>query len=296
MIGVSFATPHRITPTSQGKTEAMTRNQLTRSTADRSNDRSSTDRSATYGAAKRGRTGEGRRNQGQTSWGRSSNFTRRYSRPRRHDPAVRWTTSVVRRSLRRPLVWWFIVALAAAATGWSVNREYVRAVDAQLAWGEPVRVVVAAKDIDVGESIDGAADLEAWPSALVPANALRSIDSNDVARVRLVTGELIIAERVSSGPAGGLVDLLPEGTVAVAVPVGPGAPPVSVGDRVDLHATFNRGGGAQTAGTDTQQVATGSVVVDLTDDAITVAIDKEEVAATASALSRASVTVALTGR
>lgn len=200
-----------------------------------------------------------------------------------------WKISGLRRVLRRPVVWWAIVAVAALVTGWSVNREYSRAVDAQLAWGSPVRVVVATGDIDVGDPISGRTELQAWPSALVPPEALLAVGESDVARVRLISGELVLAERVSSGPAGGLVDLLPEGTVALAVPVDTSTPPVSIGDHVDLHATFDRAG-------ESVRVAKEAVVVDLGSDAITVAIDDDEVPATASALAVANVTIALTGR
>ena len=207
----------------------------------------------------------------------------------------RWATSALRRALRRPIVWWALVALAAITTGVSVQQQYARAVEQQLAWGSQARVVVATADIDVGESIASATELRVWPSAVVPDGALTDISVDDVARVRLVTGELILAERVSSGATGGLVDLLPAGTVAVGVPIGSGTPPLSVGDRVDLLATFNRRTDQPTDEPDTTKVAERAVVVDVTSDVVTVAIDSDRAAATASALSRAAVTIALTG-
>jgi len=75
----------------------------------------------------------------------------------------------------------------------------------------------------------------------------------------------------------------------------PGVPPLSIGDRVDLFATFD--GVARSEATDaTQRVAQAAVVVDLGEEVITVAVPDAAVAATAGALARAEVTIALTGR
>lgn len=208
---------------------------------------------------------------------------------------MRWRASALRRVLRQPVVWWLLVIVLSGITASTVQRDYAAAAEARLAWGEATPVLVAIHDLAAGDLIAPGAELRQWPRAMVPAGALAATAPDAVARFDLIAGEAIHADRVSTTSSGQLADRLPDATVALAVPVHSGVPPLSIGDRVDLFATFD--GVARSEATDaTQRVAQAAVVVDLGEEVITVAVPDAAVAATAGALARAEVTIALTGR
>jgi len=204
----------------------------------------------------------------------------------------RWRLPGLRRLLRRRLLWWTLVGALTLVTATTIQREYARAHAARVDWGTTVAVFVATADIDGGDPVESAAALQHWPAALVPDTAITRLDRGARARVDLVAGEVLVSQRVSTRTSGGVTDLLPVDTVAVAVPVHVGVPPLSLGDRVDLLATYDSPGSADT----TTRVARSAVVVDLDDDVITVAVADDAVAELAGALARAEVTIALTGR
>jgi len=159
------------------------------------------------------------------------------------------------------------------------------------AWGPTTSVFVATEVIEVGDDVDAAVRRADFPAVAVPDDAVMAVDASVVARERIHPGDVIVAARVS-GSGVGLAERLPEGTSAIAVPSGPGWPPLSVGDVVDLHATLNELAGGQPQ---TLRVAERAVVVDVADRAVTVAVPRQQVSATANALSRGVITVALVG-
>lgn len=90
--------------------------------------------------------------------------------------------------------------------------------------------------------------------------------------------------------AEGTAALVPRGWLAVAIPVAVAAPPVRVGDRVDLF-----GADAEEFGLGADVLARGARVVGVADDAITVATRREAVPRVARALATGVVTLALQG-
>ena len=102
------------------------------------------------------------------------------------------------------------------------------------------------------------------------------------------------ARRACTGAAA----LLPPGTRALAVPDGPGTPPLRVGDTVDVLATydpflFDPASGRPVPAGDT--VVAGALVIDVSEGAITVAVDPDDAPAVAFALAQGAVTLALAG-
>ena len=79
--------------------------------------------------------------------------------------------------------------------------------------------------------------------------------------------------------------------------LGTDTPPLRLGDRVDVLATFDvldptdGSGGAEPTGA----VADGALVVDVSDDAVTVAVPATDAARVAFAVARGTVTLALVG-
>ena len=113
-----------------------------------------------------------------------------------------------------------------------------RALEAGL--GRPATVVVASRDVARG-SVLTSADLATarWPSAYVPADALRDRDSatGRVLLAGLAKGELVTSSRLA--PKGGIVaSLIPSGLRAVALPSTLSPDAVTPGDHVDVLATF----------------------------------------------------------
>lgn len=188
-------------------------------------------------------------------------------------------------------MWWLIVAAAALGPLWFVNGLVVEATETREAWGQTTSVFVATDVIEAGDDVRGAVRRADFPAVAVPDAALAVVDASVVARERIHPGDVIIAARVS-GSGVGLAERLPDGTSAIAVPSGPGWPPLAVGDVVDLHATLNELAGGQPQ---TLRVAERAVVVDVGERAVTVAVPRAEVSATANALSRGVITVALVG-
>ena len=94
----------------------------------------------------------------------------------------------------------------------------------------------------------------------------------------------------------GAAALLPPGSRALAVPIGPGTPPLLVGDRVDLLSTHDPllfdPAAANAAG---DIVVAGALVIDVSEGAVTVAVDPDDAPAVAFAVAQGAVTLALAG-
>jgi hypothetical protein len=93
----------------------------------------------------------------------------------------------------------------------------------------------------------------------------------------VLAGETIVAERLAPDGITGPMAIAPAESRALSIPTPSGRPPVSVGDRVDVVAV------ALDGTTRTQRVATGAVVIAMTDDAVSVAVDADELTGTARA-------------
>ena len=214
--------------------------------------------------------------------------------PRLRLPWRRWA----RRARRSPVLWWLVaggVALQAALRVGAIDDE---AVAARAAWGEPVPVVVAVRDLAPGDVV-GAVDVtvEHWPPAVVPAAALDEPPVGRTVSAAIVAGEVVVAARVAPDGLSGVAALLPSGWRAVAVPAGGGGfgsdlPPLAVGDRVDVlagTATFDD------VALDLEVVAGAALVVDVTDTTVTVGVPAASAPAVAAATTRGTVTLALVG-
>lgn len=220
------------------------------------------------------------------------NRVQNWRRHHRRGSHRKWSASLVRRVARRPLVWWALAITLAATTVWLINSMATTATTVQEQWGSTTEVIVATRQVEVGDRLIDAVETRTLPIVAVPADRLTAVEVGHVARSRIHEGEIVVAARVSGASTGGLADRLPPGTSAVAVPSGPGWPPLAVGDLVDLHATVAQLGGG---GSRSERVAERAVVVDVGERAVTVAVPASQVTATATALSVGVITVALVG-
>lgn len=206
----------------------------------------------------------------------------------------------VRRARRSPTAWWSAAAALALAASLRVGAIDDEAEARRAAWGESVTVVVAERDLAAGDVVTrGDVAFADWPRALVPAGALEELPIGRTAASPIVAGEAVVAARVAPEGLSEVAALVPPGWRAVAVPSASGgfgadAPPLDVGDRVDVLATFDTldlDAGDST----TETVAEGALVVDVGDTSVTVAVPAADAERLAGAAARGTVTLALAG-
>ncbi len=157
------------------------------------------------------------------------------------------------------------------------------------AYGVRRTVVVAAHDLTVGDVIE---DDDLRSSELPVAFVVGTPVTDPMGRTvvaSVLAGEPIVAERLAPDGVTGPMALAPADTRALAVPTPSGRPPVAPGDRVDIVAV------ALDGTTRTQRVATGAVVIATSDDAVTVAVDPDELTGTARAALQSTAVLALAG-
>ena len=212
---------------------------------------------------------------------------------RRRAESPTWRRSPLFRWLRRPLVYWSAVALLVALTVTGVARQSDHQRQMEEVYGELRQVPVAVSLIRPGEPLGTeTVQWQARPAAAVPAGAVTELAAGAVAAATIYPGEVVHSERVA-GLGGGLSSRLPPGVAAVSVPAGYGVPPVRPGDSVSLVAVFD--GFATEAAPEARTVAHHATVLELGEEAVTVAIRTGEVNATVSALVWGAVTVVAVG-
>lgn len=207
--------------------------------------------------------------------------------PHRYDPLL-----ALRRRPRHRLV---LVGLLAASSGTVVAGVVQDAERAAAAWGERVPVLVATRDLEPGERVHaGNTRVEARPEPLVPDGALLELPDDRRVAAAVYAGEVLRSERLAPAGTSAVAARLPDGTVAVAIPVEPGlVPPLVVGDHVDVLVALP----AEVADTGPPgfALATGVPVVHVQENAVTIAVDEEAAPRVAVAFGAGAVTLALTG-
>ena len=189
---------------------------------------------------------------------------------------------------RRPIVYWLLVAGAAALTAAFILHRTAAADRAREQWGDRRPVVVATADLVPGQVLgDGDTRTEAWPAALLPDDALASAPAGAVVAQPIGAGEPVRRRRIGRAGTGPVAALLPTGTRGVTLPVGDAPPPVSPGDRVDLVATD--------LVADSSLVAADALVVAVEERSVVVAVRSAELPMVAAALVNATVLVAING-
>jgi Flp pilus assembly protein CpaB len=185
----------------------------------------------------------------------------------------------------RPAARWALVAALAVAVAVTSARLVNRAAAARSEWGETVAVVVITRAVDAGRPI-GESDVERrdLPRAVVPDAAVTHSPVGRLAIVDLFPGEVLVARRLAPDGLRGPAALLPPGSRALAVPTGPGTPPLAVGDAVEVLAS----GGEPSAS------PMGRVVA-VDESSVTVAVPAADAPAVAFALAQGVVTLALAG-
>ena len=194
---------------------------------------------------------------------------------------------------RRPIVYWSLTGALALVTGLIVSGAVADARDARSAYGTTRVVIVATRDIKAGERIEaGDVRAEERPLAVIPAGALSDPPIGQVASAPIMRDEPLVAARVAGGGMSAIAALVPPGDVGIAVPVDAGTLAVSVGDAVEVMATFDPD---SIEGPPTIVVAPRAVVIDVRDTAATLAMPEADAQRVAFALATGVVTVVLLG-
>lgn len=124
-------------------------------------------------------------------------------------------------------------------------------------WGETIAVVVATTEIGPGDALHGRVTEREHPVAVVPADAIHSVDDDTTARRRIPAGGVVTGLDVSA--AGGPQALLGPDQLAVAVT-----------ERVPSGAVM---GDTVVVTTEGIVLADDATVVAVHDDRVTVAVD-----------------------
>ena len=208
---------------------------------------------------------------------------------------------------RAAAVWWLAAFTLAAATGLAVTRLVGRAEAQAARYGSVRTVAVAARPLDAGTVLaEGDVERRTLPAAFLPAAPVAPEPVGHALLVAVAEGEPLLEAKLAAFGVRGVASLLPPGTRALAVPVGPASPPLQRGDRVDVLATFDTtpagaetdgvlvAGAGPADGAPTFPVAEGAVVVDVGEEAVSVAVRAEEAPRLAFTLARGTATIALT--
>jgi Flp pilus assembly protein CpaB len=216
-------------------------------------------------------------------------LSRRPRRPRRRRPRPSDLLLAVR---RRPQLRWALAAALAAGAALTVHGLAADAEQARHRWGSAVAVLVATRDLDAGAVI-GAGDVEARevPAALAPPQPATE-PAGRTLTAAVYAGEALDERRLAPGGLSTTAAVLPAGTRAVAVPADPStAPPLTEGDSVDVLVAADSIDGPLRPSV----AVAGARVVDVGEQAVTVAVPATHAPRVATAAATGLVALALAG-
>ena len=130
---------------------------------------------------------------------------------------------------RRPWVYWTIV-IAVAVGGALATASVLRGVaDERARWGDSAVVLVATRDVAPGEPLADLVTEHRYPIAMIPPDAVTSLEAGAAALHRVDVGEIVVDVDVAATTAPR--SLIPHGWLAVAIAEGV-ASGAAVGDHV----------------------------------------------------------------
>lgn len=163
-----------------------------------------------------------------------------------------------------------------------------RAVEAR--WGTTIDVVVVNDDVALDADLATVHfTISALPQALVPEDALRSVPAPDDSMLRPLRAGDIVTERDLRSMRTGLV--MPVGHRALSVPLDPTIPHLVVGDLVDLYLVMPSVFGVESSAS--VAVEDPALVVDVTGDAVVLAVPSQHVGAVAQTAADGALLLAL---
>jgi Flp pilus assembly protein CpaB len=190
--------------------------------------------------------------------------------------------------LRRSAFAYWTSALALALVTGVFIAGVVRGAEDRAARFGDVRTVLIAKRALPQGAVVRAVDVvdRAMPAAFIPDGRLETQPVGRTVVVPVAAGEVLLASKLAPAGLSGVAALLRPGERALALPAGPGTPPLSLGNRVDVLATAPDGSAADV-------VARAARVVGVDERAVTIAVHPDDAPAVAAALAAGTVTLAL---
>ncbi len=186
-----------------------------------------------------------------------------------------------------------VVVLVAIIVGTTVYRITSTASSRAAALGASRVVAVVVDDLAAGDVIElGDVEMLDRPVAHLPDDPVVDDPTGLAVRVSMTAGEVLTIGRVAGGDRTGAAALIPEGWRAVTIPVIDAVVPAQPGDLVDVIASFDP---TLSARDSSLVIAADAVVVDVAEDAVTVAVTRPRVTEVAFALANGIVTLALVG-
>lgn len=177
---------------------------------------------------------------------------------------------------RYRVAYWVVAVVAALSAALWVHGLEMRAGRAEAAWAGTRSVVRIVETVSPGRVLDDAStETIEVPVALVPEDALDTIEPGTVARIVLTPGAVVRAAAVIAPDA-----LLPATHRGVAIPLAGQTPPLHVGGLVDLVG-------------DTGLLTSDAAVVSLDEDQAVIAVPASEVATVTTAVRHGAVTIVL---
>ena len=207
-----------------------------------------------------------------------------FPRPEIPWPALRALARTRLFLARHRVAYWFGVGAVACVAAATVQAKVDALDSARDAWGETRTVLVADRDLEPGEALDGAVSSRALPVAALPADVMDHLDAGAVALHPLGAGEALAAHHVAPGT--GLAASLPAGTAGVVVPLAGPGPRLALGDLVDVVLVDDPLGATVADPAIGDVLGEAAVIVDVVDSAVVVAVpdtDAPRVAAAAAA-------------
>lgn len=150
--------------------------------------------------------------------------------------------------IRRPLLWWLLIAALAVAAAMTAAHSMQGVEAARRSWGSTATVWITTVDTPTGASVH--TEQRAVPLAIVPVDAVRTAPGDAIARRHLGVGEIVVTDDVTPK---GIAGLMPAGTVAIGVPVHT-SPHLTVGDAVIAYANGARVADGMIVAIDDEQV------------------------------------------
>jgi len=197
---------------------------------------------------------------------------------------------------RSPLTYWVAVGGLALVTTLAISGLLDRARVEAARYGSPRAVLVATRDLGIGAEVRaGDVEVRSVPSALLPTDAVGDT-GQAVGRVvvaPLFQSQAVVRRQLAPWGVTGAAALLPPGKRGISVAAGPAAAKLDKGDTVDVLATFDPATSAAAGKEPTFPVAVGATVIDVGDDAVTIAVDPEEAKRVAFATAHGAVTIVL---
>ena len=204
-------------------------------------------------------------------------------RQRAHAFRIIWAPSLARRLIRHRFVHAAGVLALGVTLAVTVSSKSAALQREEEQWGTRAEVAVVQRFVEVGERVATAAETVRWPKAMIPPNAVVLVGPENLAKVALYPGEVVLETRITM-PG---VDGYGAATAALTLPVAVQVPLLQHGDLVDLWIV-------DSASLSSQLAVEHVVVLAFSDRDITVAVPLDQVA-TATAASLRPVTVALIG-